>query len=127
MTTKINNIKNIDNINYYIMIFIQLLIPIFFIDRVVSNLYNFDLLKFEYHNVLWILSPILVFIYLYKLIKFKILFKDIFLLIIIFSSTFYIVYLLKHFNVNYIISSIITCIIYLYIIKKSNLARLNNK
>jgi len=69
MTTKINNIKNIDNINYYIMIFIQLLIPIFFIDRVVSNLYNFDLLKFEYHNVLWILSPILVFIYLYKLIK----------------------------------------------------------
>jgi len=67
------------------------------------------------------------FIYLYKLIKFKILFKDIFLLIIIFSSTFYIVYLLKHFNVNYIISSIITCIIYLYIIKKSNLARLNNK
>jgi len=69
MTTKINNIKNIDNINYYIMIFIQLLIPIFFIDRVVSNLYNFDLLKFEYHNVLWILSPILVFIYLYKLNK----------------------------------------------------------
>lgn len=61
--------KTINNISYYLIIFLTLLTPIFFLDRVILSVYHFDLLKFEYYNVLWILSPALLFTYIYNLIK----------------------------------------------------------
>lgn len=70
---------------------------------------------------------IITYVYLYRLIKFQIKLKDIFTLLFIFISTYYVVYLFKYFNVNFIISSISSCIIYLLIIKLSNIARFNNK
>lgn len=69
----------------------------------------------------------ITFIYLYNILKFKIKLKDLITLILIFIATYYVVYLFKYYNVNFIISSILSFIIYLIIIKLSNIASFNNK
>ena len=75
--------KIFNRINLITIIYIIILIPLFFLDKSLDAYYSYDLITYEYHQLLWYSLPILIVIYLYNLIRKKANFGKLDILIII--------------------------------------------
>lgn len=61
----------IKKLNYLTILFLVLLVPIFFFDKLIMYSFSINIIKFNFYNVLWTMIPILIFIYIYNIIKRK--------------------------------------------------------
>lgn len=65
--------SKLKKLNYVMMIFIVWMLPIFFVKKIFEVYFSWNLIEgVEYYHILWALSPILLFIYLYNVVKKKI-------------------------------------------------------
>ena len=59
----------ISKLNYYTIIFIVLLLPIYFVNYLIKSYFSYTIISFNFEEILWCLIPLLLFMYVYNLCK----------------------------------------------------------